>query len=65
VAVPVIFLGEGLVEAVIEVFVVRKDDMTADIVELAGKRGVLGTRYVKGSRERAEALRYNVRSPPG
>jgi len=35
VCVPVIFLGEGLVDAVIKVLVVRKDDMATDIVEKA------------------------------
>ena len=32
--VPVVLLGEGLVDAVVEVFVVREDDVAADIVEL-------------------------------
>lgn len=34
VVVPVILLGQGLVEAVIEVLVVREDDVPADVVEL-------------------------------
>lgn len=32
--VPIVLLGEGLVDTVIEVFVVGEDDMAADIVEL-------------------------------
>ncbi len=37
-SVPIILLGQCLVDAVIEVFVVGKDDMATDIVELgAGK----------------------------
>ena len=32
--VPVVFLGQGFVNAVIEVFVVRENDMTTDIVQL-------------------------------
>lgn len=32
--VPVIFLGERLVDAVVEVFVVGEDDVAADIVKL-------------------------------
>jgi hypothetical protein len=31
---PVILLGEGLVEAVVEVLVVGEDDVATDIVEL-------------------------------
>jgi hypothetical protein len=34
VVVPVVLLGQSLVEAVIEVLVVRENDMAADIVEL-------------------------------
>ena len=34
VAVPVVILGESLVDAVVEVFVVGEDDVTADVVEL-------------------------------
>jgi hypothetical protein len=34
VRVPVIILGEGLVDAVVEVLVVGEDDMATDIVEL-------------------------------
>ena len=33
-AVPVVLLGEGFVEAVIEVLVVREDDMAPDVPEL-------------------------------
>ena len=36
VAVPVIILGEGLVDAVVEVLVVGEDDVTTDIVKLTG-----------------------------
>lgn len=32
--VPVIFVGESLVDAVVEVFVVGEDDVAADIVKL-------------------------------
>ena len=32
--VPIIFLRQRLINAVVEVLVVRKDDMTADIVQL-------------------------------
>lgn len=32
--IPVGFVGEGFMETVIEVFVVREDDMAADVVEL-------------------------------
>ena len=35
VAVPVVILGEGLVDAVIEVLVVREDNVTTDVVELS------------------------------
>lgn len=35
-AVPIVILGEGLVDAVVEVLVVGEDDVTADVVELAG-----------------------------
>jgi hypothetical protein len=34
VVVPVGFVGEGFVDAVVEVFVVREDDVAADVVEL-------------------------------
>jgi hypothetical protein len=34
VVVPVVLLGEGLVDAVIEVFVVGEDNVAADVVEL-------------------------------
>ena len=37
--VPVVLLGEGLVDAVIEVLVVGEDNVAADIVKLVG--GVL------------------------
>lgn len=33
--VPIIFFGQSFVNAIIEVFVVRENDMTADIVELS------------------------------
>ena len=36
VGVPVILAGQCLVNAVVEVLVVREDDVTADIVELCG-----------------------------
>ena len=39
-SIPVILLWQCLVDAVVEVLVVRKDDMAADIVEL-GMRGLL------------------------
>ena len=38
--VPVVLLGEGLVDAVIEVLVVGEDNVAADIVKLGD--GVLG-----------------------
>ena len=43
--VPVIVLGQRFVDAVVKVFVVREDNMAADIVELwtvlvSGSRGV-------------------------
>jgi ABC-type hemin transport system substrate-binding protein len=38
VLVPVIFLGQGLVNAVVEVLVVGEDDVAANIVELVGSR---------------------------
>jgi hypothetical protein len=31
---PVVVVGEGLVDAVVEVFVVGEDDMATDVVEL-------------------------------
>jgi len=34
VGVPVVLVWKGFINAVVEVFVVRKDDMTTDIVEL-------------------------------
>lgn len=38
VGVPVIFLGKSLIDAVVEVFVVGKDDVSADIVKLERKK---------------------------
>ena len=35
--VPVGVVGEGFVDAVVEVFVVGEDDVAADVVELGGK----------------------------
>ena len=32
--VPVIFLGKGLVDAVVKVLIVREDDMATNIIEL-------------------------------
>lgn len=34
--VPVVRFGQGLIQAVVEVLVVREDDVAADIVELRG-----------------------------
>jgi hypothetical protein len=34
VGVPVVLVWKGFIDAVVEVFVVREDDMTTDIVEL-------------------------------
>ncbi len=33
-SVPIVFLGQGFINAVIEVLVVREEDMTADIIQL-------------------------------
>jgi hypothetical protein len=38
VGVPVLRLGQGLVDAVVKVLVVGEDDMATDVVELAGSR---------------------------
>jgi hypothetical protein len=35
VSVPVIILGESLIDAVVEVLVVGEDDVTTDVVELS------------------------------
>lgn len=35
--VPIVFSRQGFVDAVVEVFVVRKDDMTANIIQLCDK----------------------------
>ena len=32
--IPIVLLGQGLVNAVIKVFVVREDDMAANVVQL-------------------------------
>lgn len=45
VGVPIVLPGEGLVDAVVKVLVVREDDMAPDVVELAGsgqRRGAGG-----------------------
>jgi hypothetical protein len=36
--VPVILLGQGFVDAVVEVLVVGEDDVAANVVELVGSR---------------------------
>jgi hypothetical protein len=33
-SVPIVFFGQGFINAIIEVFVVREDDMTTNIVQL-------------------------------
>jgi len=42
VGVPVRLVGEGLVYAVVEVLVVREDDVAADVVEKALRRDIGG-----------------------
>ena len=39
--VPVGFVGEGFVDAVVEVFVVGEDDVAADVVELKAMLNIL------------------------
>jgi hypothetical protein len=39
VGVPVLLSWQGFVDAVVEVFVVREDDMAADVVELVDMSG--------------------------
>jgi hypothetical protein len=51
VVVPVGVVGEGFVDAVVEVFVVRKDDVAADVVQLDGMS--VGVR-IGGGRERTK-----------
>ena len=65
--VPVVLLGEGLVDAVVEVLVVREDDMAADVVELDWggpswlARGCQQRREeTQGAEETHEAFRSNV-----
>lgn len=53
--VPVVLLGEGLVDAVVEVLVVGEDDMATDVVELAGFASV-GGKTRGGRRETHEAF---------
>lgn len=31
---PIVFFGQGFIDAVVEVFVVREDDMAADVIQL-------------------------------
>jgi hypothetical protein len=40
-SVPVCLVGEGLVETIVKVLVVREDDMAADIVKLSVKESAL------------------------
>lgn len=59
---PVILLGQGLVEAVIEVFVVGEDNVTANIVQLSIDSLALVTWFLSD----AQAKRWeNLRSPQG
>lgn len=46
VAIPVIIAGEGLVDTVIEVLVVREDNVTTDIVELKKKKRNCGQKKI-------------------
>lgn len=41
--VPILLLGQSLVDAIIEVLVVGEDDMATDVVELAGGRVSAGS----------------------
>lgn len=41
--VPVLILGESLIDTIVEVLVVGEDDVTADIVELQSKTQLLAT----------------------
>lgn len=62
--VPVIRFGQGLVDAVIEVFVVREDDMSSDIVELQIS---LGAALTDGTKEHTNpsGVTSVEASPPG
>lgn len=40
--VPIIFVGKGLVDTVVEVFVVGEDNVAADVVELTGVNNNVG-----------------------
>ena len=66
--VPVIFIGQGLVNAVVEVFVVREDDMPANIVKLgACQIRVLGAAGFNWRREltKPSGVISVDASPPG
>lgn len=59
--VPVIFIGQCLVNAVVEVFVVREDDMPANIVKLgACQSRALRSSGVQLAKRTDEAFRSDI-----
>lgn len=62
--VPVIVLGEGLVQAVVEVLVVGEDDMATDVVQLKRdsncQRNDLNARLQNSESETYETLRSDI-----
>ena len=66
--VPVIFFGQCLVDAVVEIFVVREDDMAADIVELEACQGRVseaGALNWRGDFTKPSGVMSVEASPPG
>ena len=54
---PVFLFGKSFIDTVVKVFIVREDDMTADVVQL---RSVLASVVLTRVREAYEAFRRNV-----
>ena len=54
--IPIVFLGQCLLYAIVEVFVVGEDDMTADIIELW---------HISWDFARAQLGRYKLTKPSG